>query len=1167
MADQSNIQSAASKSIRPFKSSEEYLYAMKEDLAEWLNTLYDLDAQADGFMEALDTGSALCRHSNNVNRAAHDFQLEYAGAVNSMRVPQKDVVFQSRNVVPGSFLARDNVSNFIAWCRQELGIQDVLMFETNDLVLKRNEKNFVLCLLEVARRGAKFGMLAPMLIQLEEEIEEEIRDQENQHLGPGKIPLQLGYVGSNLAEDHSPVAPVYPSWHQKRVLCDMRNLDELVREILGRCSCPLQFPMTKISEGKYKVGDSSALIFIRQSKAGGLTPQKASSAHSSRATSPTPHLRSEVAAPFKTPDRRTLDPSSLGRPPRPFMQAEPGTGEPCARTGQTPALLRPPRDRSEPRHFTPFRAKESLPPLTRKLSGDSDSSTASSKGGRDRPSLPLVKKPGEEVILLVNRREGKHVIERSGAMPTPTARPPQSRARSHSQDRSALVKPHPPQDTSRPEGNIRPDRRQSMCPESLRKSRPKPGALNKARPSEAAMDKSKSRETQQTQADGFWEDGRKRGGTASKSRAQATLKSAAATLPRKQASSSSGKVSYNSPNKKAANLRPVVSKSPAGKGNLLVLVLQTSRPSSRESYGTLSRGGSSEWLDASSEPEDENLGRTFQVLPSLDPNQEKEMYKSFEAEFLANTQMDANWEDDFGGPQMQPQEQQQQQQQLPLADPNVTDSAYSSSNSSTSSLNVGNKMGVLPDLRGPKKPSAKQRPCPSDYGESYGTLSRGGSSEWLDASSEPEDENLGRTFQVLPSLDPNQEKEMYKSFEAEFLANTQMDANWEEYFGGPQMRPQEQQQQQQQQQLPLADPNVTDSAYSSSNSSTSSLIVGNKMGVLPDLRGPKKPSAKQQPCPSDYGSVLSELQVSCRHLNYKDRDLWGNPSEPPSNPRKPVLSSSLEDNHFLSTLNDLRDKGILNSKELNSRDLNPGHLNARHHLNSTGLKSDHANLDDLNARDPLDSGTHNARGIPNFGNSRMRLDSDEMNGDDHLDISQNLECASDLEDEDDTTLLPTEVHRLSLSEDLSFLDSSSEDSSFLCVSLSEPHSESAPPPLLQTTESEVVLHSKSLKKPERVPSVYKLKLRPIVRQRTDNRPEKTPSRIPTPVSYKKNASEVPNCPQNSKSNGHPKWGMDHKSRKALYQAFTELQDPRAESPTEEQKGCSSVESFSLDEEA
>lgn len=38
-----------------------------------------------------------------------------------------------------------------------------------------------------------------------------------------------------------------------------------VREILGRCSCPAQFPMIKVSEGKYKVGDSSALIFIRVS--------------------------------------------------------------------------------------------------------------------------------------------------------------------------------------------------------------------------------------------------------------------------------------------------------------------------------------------------------------------------------------------------------------------------------------------------------------------------------------------------------------------------------------------------------------------------------------------------------------------------------------------------------------------------------------------------------------------------------------------------------------------------------------------------------------------------------------------------------------------------------------------------------------------------------------
>lgn len=211
---------------------------MKEDLAEWLNTLYDLDISADTFMEGLETGCALCRHANTVNRAAHDFQREHPEAARSMKVPSKDVVFQSRNVIPGSFLARDNVSNFIAWCRQELWIKDVLMFETNDLVERCNEKNFVLCLLEVARRGSKFGMLAPMLIQLEEEIEEEIRDQESLRLDAGEpaeqSPVtQLGRrlsrkKSSQSAEDEDEPDPEPYVWQQKRVLCDMRNLDELV---------------------------------------------------------------------------------------------------------------------------------------------------------------------------------------------------------------------------------------------------------------------------------------------------------------------------------------------------------------------------------------------------------------------------------------------------------------------------------------------------------------------------------------------------------------------------------------------------------------------------------------------------------------------------------------------------------------------------------------------------------------------------------------------------------------------------------------------------------------------------------------------------------------------------------------------------------------------------
>ena len=48
------------KPFRSFRSSEEYLIAMKEDLADWLNQLYDLDMTVDNFMSTLETGVVLC---------------------------------------------------------------------------------------------------------------------------------------------------------------------------------------------------------------------------------------------------------------------------------------------------------------------------------------------------------------------------------------------------------------------------------------------------------------------------------------------------------------------------------------------------------------------------------------------------------------------------------------------------------------------------------------------------------------------------------------------------------------------------------------------------------------------------------------------------------------------------------------------------------------------------------------------------------------------------------------------------------------------------------------------------------------------------------------------------------------------------------------------------
>lgn len=57
--------------FRPFKSSEEYLVAMKEDLAEWLHRLYSpqLNIDFDNFMDLLEDGVALCKVFNSSLRS------------------------------------------------------------------------------------------------------------------------------------------------------------------------------------------------------------------------------------------------------------------------------------------------------------------------------------------------------------------------------------------------------------------------------------------------------------------------------------------------------------------------------------------------------------------------------------------------------------------------------------------------------------------------------------------------------------------------------------------------------------------------------------------------------------------------------------------------------------------------------------------------------------------------------------------------------------------------------------------------------------------------------------------------------------------------------------------------------------------------------------------
>lgn len=273
------LHSLEPKPLKPYKTQSAYIEAMKEDLGEWLNSIYsDLELTPENFFSQLETGAIICRHANNVTQMGRNVMIERATtnsdsassgseeietslinqtnggirlaaglsspspengneqqslvsyerrgnksansdrdqhlyrrhrhsttdssisslATNSSSAskqrlsltgsssgsPRGDKIIDwfkvklltyRSDAKPGTFFARDNICQFILWCRS-LNILECLLFETDDLVARKNEKSFILCLLEVARIGFKVGMPTPLIIQLEQEIDREIEN-------------------------------------------------------------------------------------------------------------------------------------------------------------------------------------------------------------------------------------------------------------------------------------------------------------------------------------------------------------------------------------------------------------------------------------------------------------------------------------------------------------------------------------------------------------------------------------------------------------------------------------------------------------------------------------------------------------------------------------------------------------------------------------------------------------------------------------------------------------------------------------------------------------------------------------------------------------------------------------------------------------------------------
>ncbi|XP_063050011.1 growth arrest-specific protein 2-like [Engraulis encrasicolus] len=261
------------------------LQPMTEDLALWIHTLLGVSVTADDLIDRLETGVLLCQLAE---------ELQERMILGSMGKPFiRRVIRWREDAAPASFFARDNIANFLYWCRK-IGVEEPYLFESEDLVMKRHPKEVCLCLLQVGRIASRYGVDAPGLVMLERELEREeaggslspslffpspLRTPTSPSPSPSSSPL----FSSSPSPSPSPSPPLAsvptptaastparpaktPSQGRRKVLPQKSpadQLDDLVRQICENppCVCAVRFCVEKQPKGRYRVGDK--VLYVR----------------------------------------------------------------------------------------------------------------------------------------------------------------------------------------------------------------------------------------------------------------------------------------------------------------------------------------------------------------------------------------------------------------------------------------------------------------------------------------------------------------------------------------------------------------------------------------------------------------------------------------------------------------------------------------------------------------------------------------------------------------------------------------------------------------------------------------------------------------------------------------------------------------------------------------